>query len=286
MPLTFGLNIGALKSQSLLNKSNAHIGKLTTQLSTGKRINSASDGPADLALITRLETDAKLANTAIRNANDGVSLLNTSDSSLVAIQSVLFRISELAQQAANGVINNNQRSIIEVEVLALASEITRISSTSEFNSIKLLSASNNINIQVGLNGGINSQINLKSVTGTLDSLNLAERGSNILKHTVLGDTKEEAMQNAMTLVAAAKEALNEVSNERGKLGASTNRLESAISTLTNDRENFAASAEKINDPDVAKSAAELMKAQILQSAQVAIMAQANQQPAQVLKLLG
>jgi flagellin len=285
LSLTLGNNIASLKVQNALSRTGAEQQTLMKRLSSGLRINDAGDDAAGLALSTLLNRDAKLAAVAGRNANDGISALNVVDQSLAGIQNVLFRISELAAQGATGTYSMQQRSIIDLEVQALASEIQRIATVTSFNGINLLSNSSSITLQIGIDGSANSRLIVGAVSGTLESLELASIGSSQFNHTVLGTTTEEAQNHSRTLMAAAKAAIEDVSSRRGEIGAATSRLESAVSTLASSRENFISAASNITDANVAEDAANLLRTKILQSAQVSLLAQANQQAQRVLELL-
>lgn len=285
MPISLGRNIAALRAVNKLTLHTKSVNKSVERLASGQRINGAKDDSADLALAEILKNESKLANVAKRNANDGISLLNITDGALNEIGNILRRLSEITTQAANSSYTNKQRSVLEIEALALSSEIQRIAVTTNFNDIKLLSASSDVNIQLGITGNDNSVVNLNAVVGTLESLNLANSGSNALNQTVLGNTEEEARLNALTFLAQTEEAMSQVSSRRGEIGGQTSRLESSVNTLSAKRENFINSLNKITETDVAKETANLVSSQILQQASKAILAQANQQPQIALQLL-
>jgi flagellin len=204
---------------------------------------------------------------------------------MAEITSVLTRMSELAQQSANGVYSNAQRSAISNEFVALASEIERVSTTTRFNGINLLSNSSGINLQVGINGSYSSIILVSQVSGTLSSLSLASSGSSALTYSIISDTVTNSQAAARTALQAVTTAIENIASQRGSIGAAESRLSSAIGNLSSARENFTAALSRIQDVDVAVEAAELVKLQILSQASTAILAQANQQPALALQLL-
>jgi flagellin len=279
MSITIGTNITSLQSQRRLGLASSQLSKTFERLSSGQRINKASDDAAGLAIADKLRADQRVASVAIRNANDGISTIAIADSALSEIGNVLTRLAELSQQSANGTFSTEQRSALGNEFVALGSEIQRIAQTTEFNGVKLLSGTSGITLQVGLTSAVESQINLANVQGTLASLGLG--------------TEAGALSYSVTTQAGALQALNAVNNAigslastRGNLGASESRLSVAINNLSVARENFAAAESRIRDVDVASEAAELTRLTILQQAGASVLAQANQQPALALALLG
>lgn len=285
MTITAASNIFSLRAQTNLARTTAQLGKTIERLSSGLRINSASDDPAGLALADKLGADARIASVALRNANDGVSVISIADAALDEIGSILTRMAELAAQSANGSYTNEQRSAISSEFVALGSEIERIAVTTTFNDIKLLSSSSTITLQVGTDSTANSQIAISGIFATLNSLGLAGAGSSALSYSLLGTTTEFAQSASLQALSAVNGAIDSLSVKRGSLGASESRLESAINYLQVAQENFLAAESRIRDADVAQETAELVRLQILQQAGVAVLAQANQQPQLVIELL-
>jgi flagellin len=282
---TFSVSAGSLRAQNNLGKVSSELGKVYERLSSGQRINRASDDPAGLALADKLSNDSRLASVAIRNANDGVSLTNIVDDSLSEISSVLQRMAELAEQSSNGIYTNTQRSALSLEFEALGSEINRIAVVTKFNDISLLSNSSNITFQVGLDGTTNSQITLSAITGTLSSMNLASSGGDALTFSLLGTTTSAAQSASQLALTAVNAAIGSISSRRGTIGAGQSRLESAINTLSSQRENFLAAESQVRDADVAQEVAEMVRLQVLQQASTAVLAQANQQPQVAFALL-
>lgn len=285
MSISIASNIPALKAAGSVNRTTNELNQVYERLSSGLRINKASDDPAGLALADALRTDTKVATVAIRNANDGISMISIADDALSEVNNVLTRMYELAVQSSNGIYTNTQRSALSSEFLALGSEIERISKTTEFNDIKLLSNSSNITLQVGFDSTTNSQISIGSVLATLASLNLSSSGNGKLTYSIIDTTTTGAAAAASTALSAVSAAIGSLSIARGVLGAAESRLNSAVNTLTMTREHLAAAESRIRDIDVAEETARLVSLQVKQQAAQAVLAQANQQPGTVLTLL-
>jgi flagellin len=287
MGVTIGTNVQSLQAQRRLNTTTNNLSKVYERLSSGQRINRAADDAAGLAIADSLRADQRIASVAIRNANDGISVISIADGALTEIGSVLNRMAELAEQSANGVFNNDQRSALATEFSELGSEIQRIAVTTEFNSVKLLSTGETISLQVGFDSKSTSQINLTNVSATLTKLGLATTASGEgLGYSVNGATISDAQSASRNALDVVRTAINSVSSLRGSIGAGESRLRTAINYLSVARENFASAEAQIRDTDVASSAAELTRLGILQQAGSAVLAQANQQPSLALSLIG
>jgi flagellin len=284
MAITIGSNIASLQAQRELNKASNSLSSVYTQLSSGQRINRASDDAAGLAIADSLKANARIAGVAIRNANDGISTIGIADSALSEIGSVLTRLAELAEQSANGVFSSVQRSALQNEFTALGSEIERIAVTTEFNGVKLLSGGSELVLQVGFNSGSTSRISYTGVQGTLAALGLANAGS-ALSYSLNGVNIGEGQSASRLALDAINAAISSLASTRGVLGATESRLQVAINNLTVARENVLAAESRIRDVDVASQAAELTRLGILQQAGASILAQANQQPQLALSLL-
>lgn len=285
MAITLGNNIASLKAQSRLGKTDLAINKTYEKLSSGLRINTASDDAAGLAIADDLRAKIRIGQVAIRNANDGISTVAIADSALSEIGGVLSRLAELAQQSATGTFSAVQRSALQSEFSALGSEIERIANTAEFNGVKILSSSSALTLQVGFDSSANSRISFTNVTGTLASLGLAASGSSVLTYSLNADTTDLAQSASRLTLDAVTVAIQSLAQTRGALGATESRLRLAVSNLSVARENFAAAESRIRDLDVAEEAANLTRLTILQNAGAAVLAQANQAPALALKLL-
>lgn len=286
MGITLGTNISSLQGQRRLALSTDLLSRSFERLSSGQRINKASDDAAGLAIADSLRADQRVASVAIRNANDGISTIAIADSALGEIGGVLSRLAELAEQSANGVYSNTQRSALQNEFVALASEIERIASTTVFNGVALISGGATTTLQVGFSSASTSQIQFSGVQGTLSALGLASTGSSALAYSISAAGSEGAQSAARLALDAVNEAISSLAVQRGNLGATEARLSVAIKNLSVSRENFAAAESRIRDVDVASESAELTRLNILQQAGAAVLAQANQQPQLALSLLG
>lgn len=285
MAITIGSNVSSINAQNRLGKSTDALNRVYEKLSSGQRINRASDDAAGLAIAEKLRADARIASVATRNANDGISVIAIADSALSEIGNVLGRLAELSEQSANGTITTTQRSALAAEFTALGSEIERIAKNTEFNGVKLLSGGSSISFQVGIKGvDTNSQITLAGVEGTLESLGLGN-ANGVLTYSVNDSSNTLAQTAAKTALDAVKNAITSLTTNRGTLGSTESRLSVAISNLQTARENFLAAEGRIRDVDVASEAAELTRLGILQQAGASILAQANQQPQLALSLL-
>jgi flagellin len=273
MALSVVTNVAALKAQNSLAVSTDRLNKSLARLSSGLRINEAQDDPAGLAVADKLRADVRIAGQAIRNANDGVSAINIADKALEQIGNSLARLGELAEQSATGTLNDTQRVSLQSEFAALVSEIDRIAATTIFNGAQLLSSAASITFQVGLDNTANSRITLDKITATSSALGLT------------GQAVDTSV-NALAALGQLTTAISTTATRRGQLGATQSRLQIAISNLRTLRENFSAAESRIRDVDVAEETTNLANASILQQAGAAILAQANQQPALALSLLG
>ena len=254
MALSLLTNADSLTAQVNLSRTTQSLSKTFERLSSGLRINSAADDPAGLAVADTLRSQALLASAAIRNANDGLSLTTIADSALEETYNMLTRMAELAQQSANGTYTQAQRSALSSEFLALGSEIERIAKTTTFNSLNLLSNSRDITLQVGLDSSSNSQITLRSVTGTLTSLGLAGNGSSQMSFSIITISTDGSTNAATNALSAVNNAISSLTATRGTLGAAESRLSTAIEYLTVARENYVAAESRIRDADVAAAA--------------------------------
>jgi len=284
MGLSVASNIASIRAQRQVNLTTQGLEKTFERLASGLRINKASDDAAGLALADNLRNQGKLASVAIRNANDGLSITSLANAAVTEINNDLSRMAELAEQSANSVYTQTQRSALATEFIALGSEINRIASVTTFNGINLLSASSNMSIQVGLDGTSNSQITVSAVLGTLQSLGLSG-ASGALTYSITESTSTFAQTSAQLALNAVNAAISSLGVARGVLGAAEARLSSAVNYLAVVRENVNAAEGKIRDADIAQEVAEMVRLQVLQQSGTAILAQANQQPSLVLKLL-
>ena len=288
MAITINTNVAALNAQRRLGQSTGELRTSFEKLSSGLRIVRAKDDAAGLAIADSLRADGRIASVAIRNANDGVSLISIADGALSEVGNVLSRMAELSEQSANGVLATSQRSALDSEFSALGSEIQRIAVTTTFNGLNLLSGGATVQLQVGFNSSSNSQISFTGVQGTLAALGLASaaNGGTLIYSLNAAGTAAVGQSAALSALDAVKLAIGSLTANRGTLGAAESRLTVAVNSLQVARENFASAESQIRDVDVAEEAANLTRLNILQQAGAAVLAQANQQPALALSLLG
>lgn len=284
MSVVIAANLVSLRLQTQLKKTTAELGSVYTRLGSGLRINSGADDPAGLALADKLRSQSKLFAVAVRNANDGLSFAAVADAGLSEITSLLQRMSELANQGANSLYSITQRSAMQTEFAALGSEITRISDTSQFNGFAALNNSSDKTIQVGISSDANSRITIGSVSATLGDLGIGSGST--LTYSLTGLSIDAAMSASRQAITALAAAVDEVAFRRGVVGAASERLRAAVNTLSVMRENALAAESQVRDADIAEDVAKLARLQVLEKSQVALLAQANQEPNLVLKLLG
>lgn len=274
MALTVNTNIASLNAQRNLSKTQVSLNQSLQRLSSGLRINSAADDAAGLAISEGMKAQINSMNQAVRNANDGVSLVQTAEGALNEVSNILNRMRVLTTQAATNTVAQSQRSYIAGEFKQLASEITRIASATTFNEIKLTGASaTSIKIQVGTGNAAFDTI--KIVNKKMDANTLSVG-------TAFGTGSGGSAQ---AMLAKIDSAISKVSAQRANLGASQNRLQSVINNLQVASENISAAQSRIADADIAAETANMTRANILTQAGTAILAQANQAPQAALKLL-
>ena len=277
-------NIPSLNAQRILGINNNRLSQSVERISSGIRINKASDDAAGLAISESLRSDIRSLRQAVRNANDGVSLLNVTEGALNESSSILIRLRELASQASTGTVGSTERQTIQLEFSALRSEVDRIAATTEFNGIKLVDGSlgsaaavnGHIMIQIGIDSKSSSRINLND---EVDLTAMTSTGLNIHNLSVTGAAE------ALTALEEVNTAISKITQGRGKIGAVQNRLIRAISTISIAVENLSAAESSIRDADIAEEVALLTRNQILVQAATAMVGQANLIPQSVLQLL-
>ncbi|MFC4298631.1 MAG: flagellin [Castellaniella sp.] len=272
-------NYLALVSQNNLNKSQSALGSAIQRLSSGLRINSAKDDAAGQAIANRMTAQIRGMTQAARNANDGISLAQTAEGNLNEINNNLQRIRELAVQAANDPNGASDRTSIGEEIESRLKEIDRIAGGAKFNETQLLNSSGtSITLQVGANTTGNDVIAISTVDATVSGLGLSAAQG-------LGTAVVSGHAAAQTLIDQVDAALKSVDTARSSLGTYQNRLESTIANLNNTITNLSASRSRIEDADYAVEVSNMTRAQILQQAGTAVLAQANQVPQTMLSLL-
>jgi flagellin len=280
-----GLNISSIRTQRQINITTGRLNQAYERLSSGLRVSRSKDDAAGLAVAAKLRSDVRVASVSARNANDGISIINIADQATGQINDVLIRLSEIAQQSANGTNTNDQRSALQNEFSALMEEIERIAHTTEFNGLYLLSSSEALTFQVGFDGSSLSGITYSGIQATLASMGLAQVGSSSPTFSVLGASEFDSRSAALLALDAIQGAIGSVTRSRGTLGAAENRLQTTIRQLATSRESFQSAESAITDVDVAQESAEMARLNVLQQAGVAILANCNFQPQLALKLL-
>ena len=270
MGLRVNTNLFSLTAQRNLSNVTNRLQGNFGRLASGLRIATAADDAAGLGISERMRSQIRSLGQASRNAQDGVSLVQTAEGALNETSANLSRMRELAVQSANGTLNTADRATINAEFSALALEITRIADQNQFNGIGLLNASSTVDIQVGIDQG-------EVITVSLSDTRASALGVNTLSTTTV--------TNATNSLAALDTAINSVNTARGSLGAAQNRLTSSLRSILNTRENLAAAESGIRDLDVAEETADLTRNSILQQASVSVLSQANTQPQIALSLL-
>ena len=283
MALTVRTNVGALSAIKTLNNTQNSLTKSLGRVSSGSRINRAGDDAAGLSVSSRMKSDNVSLKAAMRNTNDGISLIQTTEGSLNEVYNILTRMRELAVQGANDTYSSTDRAQIQIEFNQLRAEISRISTDSNFNRIGVLSSTKTLKFQIGINNASNNQfdIAMSTVAASVGALGISTGAALIAVTT--NATSLGAMRKTITVIDTA---LSSVNDKRARLGAFQNRLESALNTASNYSQNLSAAASQISDVDYASESANLTKFQIMQQAGVAALGQAKAIPQSVLSLLG
>ncbi|MDH6632157.1 UNVERIFIED_ORG: flagellin [Lelliottia amnigena] len=271
-------NLLSLTTQNNLNKSQSSLGTAIERLSSGLRINSSKDDAAGQAIANRMTSQVKGMTQAARNANDGISLVQTAEGNLNEINTNLQRIRELAVQAANDTNGSTDLTSINTEITQRLSEIDRIAGGANFNGKSLLNGavSTSLSIQVGAGTSANDTIKIDStalINATSGSL------STTLNTTIANNS------TAQTVISAADAAIAKIDGARSNMGAIQNRFESTINNLNNSITNLSAAQSRIQDADYATEVSNMSRAQILQQAGTSVLSQANQVPQAMLSLL-
>jgi flagellin len=285
MPVRIFNNIPSLNAQRILGVNNDRLAQSVERISSGIRINRGADDAAGLAISEALRSDIRALRQAVRNANDGISLINVAEGALNEQASILIRLRELASQASTGTVGSTERQTVQLEFDALRLEIDRIASTTAFNGQNLVdgslssgvSSTNQILIQVGIDSSPDSRINLN------EQIDLAAVTASSLSIDILSVT---TAAGALTALDSINTAISTVTQGRGKVGAVQNRLVRTISNLSISVENLQAAESAIRDADIAEEVALLTRNQILVQASTAMVGQANLIPQSVLQLLG
>jgi flagellin len=270
-------NVSALYSQNAMKVNSRAMSSAMEQLSTGTRVNSAKDDAAGLAIGQSMTAQIRGLNQAVRNANDGINLLQTAEGAMVEQSNMLQRMRELAVQSSNGTLSDTQRGYLNTEFTQLATQITDIGTDTTWNGTNLLDATGNIGVS-GTAGTFDFQVGQNAdETISVAIADMSTLGS--------GAGSIATAATASTAIASIDTALGTINNQRATIGAGINRLTYAADNLTNISSNVTASRSTIMDTDYATASTQLAKTQIIQQASTAMLAQANQQPQSVLALL-
>ena len=290
-----GTNVAALKSTNASNAANSALQTSIERLSTGKRINSAKDDAAGLAIATSFTSQIKGQNQAIRNANDGIALAQSADSALGEATNILQRIRELAVQSASGTYSGDgtegkegDRGNLQAEVVELKKQLVSIAG-STFNGVKLFDATDGVSVKIQTGSDSSDQVDLSIKALNLDAISNDSTGVDISKvgkanTAAAGDASNG--EGALGALDALDAALKQVNTTRASLGAGQSRLSSVVNTLTSSVANLTDAKSRIEDVDFSTETTNLAKSQILSQASTAMLAQANQSQQGVLKLLG
>lgn len=280
-------NISAIFGNRQLSIDNAMLDKNMEKLSSGMRINRAGDDASGLAVSEKMRSQIRGLNQALRNTQDGVSFIQTSEGYLQEVGNSLQRIRELAVQGANGIYSDEDRSYIQVEVKQMIDEIDRVASSAQFNGLKMLTGifskptgENTPASEMHLQVGANMDERIRITIGTMTSIALGIQDATTQK-SVSVSTQDQANLT----IGIIDQALSKVNGERANLGAFQNRLESATRSIMIGSENLQAAESRIRDTNMAKESSLLAKNKVLSQAATAMLAQANQQPQTVLQLL-
>jgi flagellin len=286
----------AMSAARNLGTAYSSLGKSVARLSSGLRVNSAADDAAGLAIRELMRAEVTALNQGVRNANDAISLIQTADGALGVIDEKLIRMKELAEQAATGTYNSDQRLMIESEYQAMASEITRIANATDFNGVHLLNG--NLSSETHIGSGLTSTGKLKVHFGsgndsmedyyyikigdsTASALGVGNNaGPSKDAYTVSTQERAQKALDGLTQAILSKDQI------RANLGAMQNRLENTISNLQIQAENVQSAESRISDVDVSTEMTEFVRSQILTQAAVAMLSQANSLPQMALSLIG
>jgi len=278
MGISLRTNVASIQANSALSLTNETLSGSMTKLASGMRINRAGDDAAGLAISEQFRANLKSLEQTKRNANDGVSLIQTAEGALGEVSSILIRMRELAVQAATDTLTPTQRSFLDDELVQLRSEISRIGNTAEFNGLPLLAgnfatAGSALTFQVDLSGDVSQQISVQIGTVSPSAMGI--------ENVALLSTG--SARGSLSIIDTA---IQNVSTQRALLGSAQNRLQAAINNISTQFTNLSAANSRIRDVDVAEETAAMTRNQILMQAGVSVLAQANQIPQLALGLLG
>lgn len=275
MAMSIRTNVSSLNAQRNLYQTQMQLDSSLSKLSSGYRITKAGDDAAGLGISVNLEAQIRSYNQGVRNANDGISLIQTAEAAMNEQSNILSRLRELAMQSASDGIGNTERGYIQSEVVEQVAELERVAQATEFNGQKLLDGSATaLDFQVGIrNVAANDRISVTTVDATTATLGVAG----------LSLATKAGSQTALGTIDTALQTL---STARATLGAAGNRFNSAVASIQASSESLSAANSRIRDVDVAEETSRMARSQVLMQAGVSVLAQANQMPQIALKLLG
>jgi flagellin len=276
-------NVAAMASIANLSKTQGNLSSSLEKISSGLRINRAADDAAGLGVATRFETDNTSLKQAMRNTNDGISMIQTAEGSLDQLTNILIRVRELTVQAANDTYSTSDRSMIGTEMTELMDEYNRITSTSSFNDQSLLDATSTVSIQVGIDGSAANRIDFVLSDFATSGGAIASLGA--VFTTITAGTSSTSVAVAQGNLDDLDKAITELSTRRATLGSLQNRFENALSEASSLSSNISASQSQIMDVDYASESANMTRFQIQQQAGVAALAQAKAMPQSIISLL-
>ena len=288
--LSIRTNMASVNAQRNMNKATAALQGNFAKLSSGYRITKASDDAAGMGVSTNLRSQILSYKMAMRNAQDAVSVIQTTEAALNESASIITRLRELTVQGASDGLGTTERGYLSKEVTQLTEELDRIANTTEFNGRNLLSSAPTLQFQVGIRNTANDKINITIDKATLGGLGLSGSATGTFEATFSANATKSgnlsAAEGYKGLLSRLDTALNSISNRRATLGATANRLQSAQNTLAIAMESAQQANSRIRDVDVASESSKLSANQVLVQAGVSMLAQANQAPQAALKLLG
>jgi flagellin len=272
-------NVNSLAARNAINANQRSLQTAMQSLSTGSRINRASDDSAGISIRENMTTQIKGFDAAVRNANDGISLLQTADSAMEGMANLLQRMRELGVLAQNDTYSSSQRTAMEDEFTALLTEVDRIASDTQWNGMAILNGDGG---NLGGTSTFSFQVGANS-SQTIEVI-ISDQGTGGALSAIASSTVASAA-SAATAVSSLDSAITALASSRSVVGAAVNRLTAAADSATSMSENASASRSQVADTDYANATSELARAQIIQQAATAMLAQANQQPSMVLALL-
>jgi flagellin len=281
MAMTVRTNMAALSSINTLSGTQKSLTSSLEKISSGLRINRAADDAAGLGVATRMETDNTSLRQAMRNTNDGISLVQTAEGSIEQLSNILIRFRELSVQAANETYTTTDRSMIQTEMAQLKNEYNRITSTANFNEQDLLEATIALSIQVGIDGATSNRISF-TLSNFATTAGAIGGGLSVVFGQIANAANVTVAQANLTRLDSA---VNALSTRRAKLGAIQNRFENALAEASTYSQNLSAAQSQILDVDYATESANMTRFQIQQQAGVAALAQAKAIPQSVISLL-